>query len=337
MESRINYTAVGLFVVLLVIGLAGAAYWLATGGKNHDFERYLIYASDSVSGLNVNSNVLYRGVNVGKVERIRIDPENPERIRIVVDIDANVPIRTDTVAQLRPQGVTGLSMLNLTGGSAEKDLKAKPGQKYPVIPYEPSVFSKLEGGLNETMVTVTRLGKRLDHVLNKHNVQALSETLTNLQQLSQTLADHRQDIGDTLASIREASGQIASVSQGGAKLVDHGDQVLTRLGQVVDGLRHSLSLVNHAAKRVGVASDTTVTFTRAGTKAVHRLSDQTLPDFDQLLSELQGLSRSLTRLVDNLNQNPSQLLYGSPGAPPGPGEPGVGASPDKDNVEEGIQ
>jgi len=324
MGMKVNYTAVGLFVVLLGLGLVAAGYWLATGGNQSVYIRYLIFATDSVSGLNANSKVLYRGVDVGKVASIRIDPSDPERIRILADIEATVPIRTDTVAQLRPVGVTGLSLLNLTGGSSPVALHAENGHKYPVIPYEPSVFSRLEGGLNETLVTVTKLGKQLERLINDRNVTAVSHTLKNLESLSQTLADHRQDIGDTLSALQETSHHVAAMTAGGKHLVAHGDKVLDDLDQAVKGIGKTLGLVNHAAGRVAQASDTTVTFTRAGTKTVQHLSDQTLPDFNLLLTELQSLSQSLTALVNNLRDNPSQLLYGNPGVAPGPGEKGPG-------------
>lgn len=326
MGTKVNYTAVGLFVVLLGLGVAAAAYWLATGGSRTIYIRYAIYATDSVSGLNVNSKVLYRGVDVGKVASIRIDPSNPERIRILADIDATVPIRTDTVAQLRPLGVTGLSLLNLTGGSSAVALHAKPGQEYPVIRYEPSVFSRLEGGLSETLVMVTKLGKQLKKLLNDRNVHAVGQTLNNLQTLSQTLADHREDIGATLSALRETSQHVAAITADSKHLISHGDRVLDDLDSAVKGVGKTLDLVNHAAGRVAKASDTTVTFTKAGTQAVQHLSNQTLPDFNILLVELQGLSQSLTRLVDNLRENPAQLLYGSPGAAPGPGEAGSGTA-----------
>lgn len=322
MGSRVNYTAVGLFVVLLGLGIAAASYWIATGGNHTVFIRYVIYATDSVSGLNVNSKVLYRGVDVGKVSSIRIDPSDPQRIRVMVDIDATVPIRTDTVAQLRPLGVTGLSVMNLTGGSSDIALHAHNGEKYPVIPYEPSVFSRLEGGLNETLVTVTKLGKQLEKVLSDSNINAATQSLQNIESLTRTLTEHRSDIEQTLVALRETSQNVSQMTAGGKELMDHGNQVLDHLDQSARGLGKTLDLVNRAAGRVAKASDTTVTFTQAGTQAVDRLSQQTLPDFNVLLVELQGLSQSMTRLVDNLRSNPSQLLYGRQPAAPGPGEEG---------------
>lgn len=323
MGSRVNYTAVGLFVVLLGLGIAAASYWIATGGNHAVFIRYVIYATDSVSGLNVNSKVLYRGVDVGKVSSIRIDPSDPQRIRVMVDIDATVPIRTDTVAQLRPLGVTGLSVMNLTGGSSDIALHAHNGDKYPVIPYEPSVFSRLEGGLNETLVTVTKLGKQLEKVLSDRNITAASNSLKNIESLTHALVEHRSDIEQTLVALRETSQNVSQLTAGGKHLMAHGNQVLDSLDHSVKGLGKTLDMVNRAANRVAKAGDTTVTFTQAGTQAVQRLSEQTLPDFNVLLVELQGLSQSLTGLVDNLRSNPSQLLYGRQPAPPGPGEEGA--------------
>ncbi|MBN2692653.1 MAG: MCE family protein, partial [Burkholderiaceae bacterium] len=184
MESKVNYTAVGLFVVLLGALLGGLGWWLATGGKQTATSPYLIYATDNVSGLKTDSNVLYRGVTVGKVASIAIDPKNPSLIRIKVEIDSGIPVRDDTVAQLSPLGVTGLSAVNLIGGASPTPLVKQPGEPDPVIPYKPSVFTQIEGGINDATITLARISQRVDALLSPANVQSVSDTLRHLDALS---------------------------------------------------------------------------------------------------------------------------------------------------------
>ena len=98
------------------------------------YDRYYAFMRESVAGLSVNSTVKYRGVDVGRVKEIALSPENPEEVRLVLDIDRGTPIKTDTIAVLETQGLTGLATLNLTGGSRDAPpLQATEGQEYPVI------------------------------------------------------------------------------------------------------------------------------------------------------------------------------------------------------------
>lgn len=320
MDSKVNYTAVGLFVLLLGLGLAATAYWLVTGGKQQTFTPYLIYATDSVAGLTVNSHVLYRGVDVGSVKSIRIDEHNPDRIRIRVDIDANVPICEDTVAQLRPQGVTGLSILNLTGGKSPIRLKAPSDDKDIVIPYEPSIFSRLEGGLNETMIKVARISDRLDQLFSDKNIATMDSTLDNINVLASMLAERRADISTAIIAGRKTLQNTAVASQSANKLIDQSSQLVQTFRKSIQGLETTLTAANTAANKVSAASDSTITMTQAGNKTLNNFNQRTLPVLDNLLMQLQETSVALTRLVNQLNDNPSQILYGSAPIPPGPGE-----------------
>ena len=320
MESRVNYTAVGAFVVLLGLALAGAIWWLAQAHQRGDTERFLIYATDNVNGLRTSSDVLYRGVRVGRVESISIDPHNPALVRIEVDLERGVPVRADTVAQLSPQGVTGLSVINLTGGHSPLPLRAKPGQSEPVISYAPSVFSRLEGGLDTVTVTLNRISSRLDTLLSPANLRAVAGTLQHVDQISATLAAHRDDLGATLAQLRQASAQLVSLGAHGEQLSVQGSALLAQLDVDARQLQHTLDAVDAAAARWRDAGTGATRLARSGNRALDRLQQRTLPGVDRLGDRLGQLSAQLTELVRSLRANPAQLLYGAPPPPPGPGE-----------------
>ncbi len=320
MESKINYTAVGAFVVLLGLGFAVLLYWLITGGKQQQFIPYVIYATDSVAGLTENSSVLYRGVSVGHVTLIQIDPDNPGRIKILVGLDAHLPIRADTVAQLRPQGVTGLSVLNLTGGKSAQPLERRNSEGDLVIPYEPSIFSRLEGGLSDTMVKITRVTDRVDQLMSEHNIQTIGAILDNVHTVTQTLADHHSDLGELVSSARQTAQRTAQLTQSSISLVAQIDRLVDRFNQSILGLKATLAATQTAANKVSDASQTTIRLTTTGTTMVQRLDQRVLPELSGLLDQLQQASQSTTRLLNQLNDNPSRILYGSAPIPPGPGE-----------------
>ncbi|WP_407275060.1 MlaD family protein [Halothiobacillus sp. DCM-1] len=322
MESKINYTAVGAFVMLLGLGFAVLLYWLVTGGKQQQFTPYVIYATDSVAGLTENSSVLYRGVSVGHVTQIGIDPHNPGRIKILVALDASLPIRADTVAQLRPQGVTGLSVLNLTGGKSAQPLDRRNSDGDLVIPYEPSIFSRLEGGLSDTMVKITRVTDRVDQLMSEHNIQTIGAILDNVHTVTQTLADHQADIGEFIAAARQTAQHTARLTQSTITLVQQLEGLTDRFSRSIVGLKEALSATKTAANQVSDASQSTIRLTTTGTTMVQRLDQRVLPELSGLIDQLQQASLATTRLLNQLSDNPSRILYGAAPLPPGPGEAG---------------
>jgi phospholipid/cholesterol/gamma-HCH transport system substrate-binding protein len=323
MDSKINYTAVGLFVILLGLVLSATAYWLATGGKNEQFTPYVVYVTDNASGLTENSHVLYRGVDVGQVKNIRIDEKNPDKIRVMIELDENVPIRTDTVAKLQLLGVTGLSVLNLTGGKSSLALTNRNAEGVLVIPYEASIFSKLEGGASEVMVNVSRVSNQLDALMSAENIAALSSTIQNINEITTTVAQHKDDLVAMMIAGRQTLEGTAKLSQSSVTLINQAAVFLDKFSQSIKGLQGVVAATQAAVTQVSAASTSTIDLTQAGSKTLGTFNDRTLPQLGGLIEQLQQASTALTQLVKQINQNPSQILYGSAPVPPGPGETGA--------------
>ncbi|MGC9163677.1 MAG: MlaD family protein [Thiomonas sp.] len=298
MESKVNYAAVGAFVLLLGALLVGLGWWLATGGKQTETRPYLIYATDNVNGLKTDSNVLYRGVTVGKVASIAIDPNNPALIRIKVEIDRNVPVRS----------------------ASSLPLKAPPGEPDPVIPYKPSVFTQIEGGINDAAITLARISQRVDALLSPANVRSLSDSLRNLQALTATLAANQNNIDQMFANARQTSANLQQMSAQGEALLRQSQALVKQLDAVSAQLGAVMPQIGAAASSVARAGNTSSAFATAGAQTMTQLQTRTLPELDALLRNLQQLSSQLGALTDSLKANPSQLLYGPALPPPGPGE-----------------
>ena len=320
MESRVNYSIVGLFVLILLAASLATAWWLYTGGSGRQYSPYVVYATDSVTGLNANSRVYYNGVDVGYVDTIRIDRENPEKIRIGLMIESTVPIRSDTTARLQLQGVTGLSVLNLKGGSAGEALETDPGECCPEIPYEPSLFSRLEGGINETMVQLVNIGQRFDRVFSEDNLVAIEETLTNLNRLSTALAEEREQLQSLVRNASRTAENTAEMTAGGAELVSRAQNTLDALDQAIIRVSGTMDTFEAAADEVAQATDATVRFSSAGERAAEEISRQTLPDISLLIRDVRELSRRLSAFTSTLDEDPSRVLFGGTERPPGPGE-----------------
>ncbi|OYV36504.1 MAG: mammalian cell entry protein, partial [Thiomonas sp. 20-64-5] len=221
---------------------------------------------------------------------------------------------------LSPLGVTGLSAVNLIGGASATPLTAQPGEPDPVIPYKPSVFTQIEGGINDAAITLARISQRIDSLLSPANVQSLSESLHNLQALTATLAANQNNINLMFANARQTSANLAQMSAQGDVLMRQSQALVKRLDGVSAQLGAVMPQIGAAASSVARAGNTTTAFTTTGAQAMTQLQTRTLPEVDALMRNLQQLSSQLTALTDNLKTNPSQLLYGPALPPPGPGE-----------------
>src|SRR5690348_8216963 len=144
MDTRPHYVVVGAFVITVLIGVFIAVVWLARVQFQREGEIYDIYFRGSVSGLNAGAAVRYKGVPIGRVLQIRLDPENVERIRVRIEVENAVPIKQDAVASLESQGITGQAFVQISGGSnASPEVKVPPGKTYPVIASRPSQLEEV--------------------------------------------------------------------------------------------------------------------------------------------------------------------------------------------------
>ncbi|HTO82369.1 MAG TPA: MlaD family protein [Methylomirabilota bacterium] len=185
METRASYIAVGSFVLALFVGLLGFVVWIGKFQGQVELARYDILFDGSVTGLQVDGTVRYRGIAVGRVTDIRIDPENIEKIRVTIEVKADTPVRTDTVASIELQGITGGTYILLSGGTqAMKGLPTTTTPPYPVIASKPSALEKLFEGAPELIAKANLLVDRVTLLFSDENEKAISDTLQNLRSLT---------------------------------------------------------------------------------------------------------------------------------------------------------
>ena len=144
METKANHLAIGSFVLASIAGLMVFVLWLGKAEFDRKLDAYQIYFSGSVSGLSVASKVRYRGVPVGTVTAIGIDPDNSEQVLVIIEVTEGTPIKDDAVAALEMQGITGLVDVQITGGSKNSPrLVAKAGEPLPILASIPTKLEEL--------------------------------------------------------------------------------------------------------------------------------------------------------------------------------------------------
>lgn len=205
METRGEYVLVGGFVLVLLAGLAVALLWFVQAPFKVSAAHYDIYFNGSVSGLDVGSDVRYNGVLVGRVATITLDPQRPTQVRVTVDINQNIIIRNDCVAELQVKGLTGTAYVEIAGASGTAPpLVAENDQPYPVIRSRSSQLTELFNGMPVLIQKLSTLADQLNDATNTKNRAALTETLANMRQVSAILAAHSRDLDTSLGSLSAA-------------------------------------------------------------------------------------------------------------------------------------
>jgi phospholipid/cholesterol/gamma-HCH transport system substrate-binding protein len=213
METKPNYLLAGSFVIGLAVALFCFLLWIAQNKNPENYSNYTIYFNGSVSGMEKGSVVRFRGIPVGNVTDIRVDPTNIERIKVVVRLANDTPIKEDTVATLNYQGVTGLTYIELVGGTQEaKTLVAQANQQYPVIRSQSSDINRLIEAAPQMIAKFTQLADQAALLLSDKNLSAFSESLDNFRKLSVVIAAKTDTLDRMINDTSKAAQKLASVS-----------------------------------------------------------------------------------------------------------------------------
>lgn len=308
MEAKVNFTIVGIFVLVLGAALIAGVLWLSSGGAYRKaYDTYQAYMLESVSGLSLDAPVRYRGVEIGRVRRIALAPQNIEQVQLTMDIERGTPVKVDTVAVLRVQGLTGIAYVELSGGRSDSPaLQARPGEDYAVIRTGPSLMVRLDSAVTALLTNVNRTSENMNALMDEGNRQAFKKSLADLEVLSRTLAARS-------AAIDSGLSNAARTMENSARLTGEMHQLLERIQRSAD----AFDRMSNEVARAGASASGTFESARAGAR---QLTGETLPEAHQLMTELRDLTNALRRFSTQLEQNPSALVFGKPVSKRGPGE-----------------
>lgn len=304
MEEKVNFAVVGVFVLLLGAALTGGVLWFSSAKSyNQVYDIYQTYMSESVSGLNLDAPVRYRGVEVGRVQEIKLAPGNVEQVQLTLGILRGTPIKADTIALLQTHGLTGLTFVELSGGSHDGlALQAKSGEPYPIIQSGPSLITRLDTSLTALLGNLNQTSQNINALLDEDNRKAIKNALKDVEILSHTLAARQTEIDSGLKNA--------------AQTLDNTARFSGELPQLAQRIQHSTEAFDRMSNELAL----TATSTRATLEETRQFTGETLPEIHQLVLDLHELSHSLQRVSGELERNPSALLYGKAAAKRGPGE-----------------
>ena len=315
METRASYILVGSFVLAFVAGAFAIVTWFAKTEFDRKPAQYHVYFTESVTGLEIGSPVRYRGVAVGSVADVRIDPKNVERVRVTFEVAAETPIKQDTFASLGLQGITGAAYVQLGGGTQESaTLVAKEGDPLPVIAAKASGLERLLTKAPELFEKAFVLVERLSALLDDRNRKAVADTLQNLHAVSQNLAASSGSFDRVLT---EAGGAVTSLRVASERIEALANSMQDRVGPLVDSTRDTM-----AELKVAVAGirGTARSFTEVA-KSLDKMiaenreplrdfSRRGLPELSQFIAESRLLVADLTRLTVQIERDPARFFFG---------------------------
>lgn len=286
MESKTNYTLIGIAVLLLAAGLLFSLLWLSVGFERKKYTTYVVYIHESAGGLTEDSPIKFNGVKVGSINKIELSKIDPQNIKLLLNIEAGTLITTHTKATLITQGITGTTYLGLTATSPTlSPLLKQPNEPYPVIPYTASFFNRMEK-------VVSTMSTGLNRVFDKENTQYFKDILASLQKISATIAQNNDNINKSLRDLPE---------------------VLRELKITV----HQVSLT---AKALSTASHQVTETMRAGKDGIDQIAQQAIPPTTLLLKRLDVIAANLEHVSALMRSNPAVILRGTAPLKSGPGE-----------------
>jgi phospholipid/cholesterol/gamma-HCH transport system substrate-binding protein len=301
MENKSHAFAAGLFALLLGAAVVLALYWL--GGAKEDTHDYVVVTKQNIGGLNPQAQVRYRGIRVGKVSDIRLDPDDYSNILITISVNEDVPLTRGTIAKLNYQGVTGLAHILLLETGKDMEPLEPNDEKPPRITMIPSLLDELGETGTATLRQARQLMASANAMLDEENRRQLAATLANLAEASAHMKPALQNLNGTLVQVRKLldDRNIRNISQAAGEV----SPLLADTRVLIGKMQLATDKLDVA---IGDAS-------AGGTSAL-------MPRLNELASDFSLTSRQLSRVLRILEDTPQGLVFGTPAQPPGPGEPG---------------
>lgn len=313
METRAHNVLIGAFVLVFIAAMFAFVGWLARNQGDRDVAFYDIIFTDPVSGLAVAGDVRFNGIKVGSIQRIAIDHEDASRVRVTVEIGQDVPVREDSTATMQLQGITGVTYVQITGGTQSAALVHPTNElPYPVIRSRPSQIAELVDQLPKLIDRSTELVDRGNALLDDENRRNLAASLADLRQVTQAMAGR----ADALAKVID---ELSVASTGVGELVRRSNRVAEELSATLSVARGTIAGADQLID--GEVRETIAAIGRVAKDASRLLGDNRdsldafatdgLVEFRRFIEEARVLVQNLGRVATKIEEDPSQVFFGS--------------------------
>jgi phospholipid/cholesterol/gamma-HCH transport system substrate-binding protein len=318
MNNKVNYTLIGVIVLFSLILIMGFIYWMLKPTQDDQVKKYFIYFNESVLGLNIDAPVKYRGISVGKVTKLRINPNNSEQVEVTVTILSSTPIKVDTVAKLTAQGITGLSYINLSMGGHKSPILTKTDEKYPVISTVPSFFEDLEKSFGSVSTKLSTTLTKTEELLSDKNQEQITLLLVSTANFMQRLEKLLDD--KTIKSMQNTVYNLESSTNKFDKILPKIDSFIDKSVEWEHNISNSFESI--MTSYIGIKGSM-LEIKRAvssGEFNVKAIANDVVPNINNTLIEMQSLMIKLGDTLHQYERSPGDILFKQEEPNIGPGE-----------------
>jgi phospholipid/cholesterol/gamma-HCH transport system substrate-binding protein len=297
METRANYALIGAFTLAVIAAAFGFVLWFSGGEKPGGRTTYKIVFTGSVSGLSVGGWVLFNGVRVGEVSKIDLLPNDPSRVFALVEVDAKVPVRTDTRARLEYTGFTGIASVALTGGATDAPPLKTSAKEPGIIVAERSDFQDLVEAARRISVQVSDFFTKANHLI-EDNSASITATVKNVEKFSGALAANSDEVKTIVSDFGSLSAKLGKAADSLNNLLGAGDS------------KGPFGEVAAAAKSIKRAADNLNSQIKVIADNINRFTGSGLRQYEALAVDGRKTLEEINQAIRSLENNPQQLLFG---------------------------
>lgn len=304
MEPRAHHFLIGLFTIITAAAALVFALWLGKNSNEREWAWYEVAFDYTVGGLAEGNPVLYNGVNVGDVVSLRLVPENPGEVRVLVRVDETIPVHEDTEARLVLANITGSMSIEFSGGSQNSPLLTGSRENPPIIIAQRSALSGLLDNTQLLMNKADQLLRNANQLFSADNIEQVSAILSNTRLASETLVRKSAALDELFANLNKASANAGQAAAQIAEVSATADALLRNEGlSALRSMDRALGNFDAVMQRLDTLTSDNAGSLDAGLQSMGELAPA--------LRELRSTLNNLNRFTRRLDENPAGTLWGA--------------------------
>lgn len=299
MERHANYALVGAASIVLLIAALVFIVWLGGTRLGDENDEYRVIFQGPVRGLSVGGEVQFNGIKMGQIQRITLDENDPNRVLTDIEITHKTPVRIDSLASTETQGISGVSVVQISAGTPTRELLRKANRgKRPVIASKPNALSSLLQGGGQMVESATSALQQVNKALSDENIQNLGAAVRDIRLTTGEIAANRAMFASAASALGKLDRAADDIQHAAASVRDIAD---------TDGRKAFADISDTAAELKIAISEARGTLANVNKQSA-TIGATTLPAINASMSSLRETADSLDGLIRQIRQNPRQAL-----------------------------
>lgn len=298
MEPRAHHILVGIFTLVIAIAAIGFSLWLAKSGSDKDTKNYIVVFNEPVRGLSRGGAVQYNGIRIGEITKLALDPNDVSRVLASITIQSSIPVKEDTKARSNITGITGSSVIELTGSTPESPtLTSQDPDQPPLIIATPSPISQIMSGGEDLMTSLSELIMNANAFLSSENADNMSKSVAQLELLLSQLADGTKSLPELVEGLTKTSQEAEkTLSEVRGLLAKEGSGVFANANEVMKNLNATTSEL----KKVITDNSSSI---NQGSQGFAQLAP--------IMQELRQTINNIKNITQEIQDNPKGYIFGA--------------------------